>query len=225
VSVSASQPAQDLPRPRAVLFDWDNTLVDNWETVRSGVNAALASFGREPWSYDETRARLITSLRDNFPKLFGPEWPRAMDVFYATFKARHLETLKPLPGAAALLDGLGGRGLYLGVVSNKTGPILRTEATHLGWDRHFRRIVGATDAKVDKPAPDPVFMALDGSLIEAGPEVWLVGDAATDLECAYRAGCSAVLLRAAPPGPAEFGAYQPHLHVADCHDLAQVLGY
>lgn len=213
------------PRPRAILFDWDNTLVDNWETVRSGLNAALAAFGRDPWSHEETRRRLIVSLRDGFPKLFGADWQRAMDIFYATFQARHLETLKPLPGAAELIRALVRQGFYLGVVSNKTGPILRREAQHLGWDRHFGQIVGATDAPVDKPAPDPVFMALAGSAIAAGPEVWLVGDAATDLECAHRAGCVAVLVRETPPGEGEFGAFAPDFHVANCHDLAQVLGY
>ncbi|MBM3573113.1 MAG: HAD family hydrolase [Alphaproteobacteria bacterium] len=213
-----------LAPPRAILFDWDNTLVDNWETVRTGLNAALAAFGQPPWSHEETRARLITSLRDNFPKLFGPDWRRAMDIFYVTFKARHLETLTPLPGAADLLEGLAGLGIYLGVVSNKTGPILRQEVAHLGWDKHFTKIVGATDAAVDKPAPDPVFLALDGSAIAAGPDVWMVGDAATDLECAHRAGCVAVLVRDLPPAPAEFGAYSPQLHVANCRGLAQMLG-
>jgi phosphoglycolate phosphatase len=220
-------PAEARPemRPRAILFDWDNTLVDNWETVRSGINAALAAFGREPWTYAETRQRLIVSLRDGFPALFGAEWKRAMDIFYDTFKARHLETLKPLPGAAELLGALDRAGIYLGVVSNKTGPILRREAEHLGWNRHFCQIVGATDAAVDKPAPDPVFMALAGSSISASPEVWLVGDAATDLECAHRAGCRPVLVREAPPGEGEFGAFAPAIHVANCHDLAQMLGY
>ncbi|MSP88998.1 MAG: HAD family hydrolase [Alphaproteobacteria bacterium] len=212
-------------RPRAILFDWDNTLVDNWESVRNGINAALTAFGREPWSYEESRKRLIVSLRDGFPILFGADWKRAMEIFYEAFNARHLETLKPLPGAAELLCALDGGGIYLGVVSNKTGPILRREAKHLGWNRHFGQIVGATDASVDKPAPDPVFMALAGSSIAAGPEVWLVGDAATDLECAHRAGCRPVLVRETPPGEGEFGVFAPALHVVNCHDLAHILGY
>ena len=32
--------------PRAVLFDWDNTLVDNWATITEALNAARAAGGR-----------------------------------------------------------------------------------------------------------------------------------------------------------------------------------
>ena len=27
-----------LPRPRAILFDWDNTLVDSWVTIHEALN-------------------------------------------------------------------------------------------------------------------------------------------------------------------------------------------
>ena len=37
-----------LPRPRAILFDWDNTLVDNWETIRLALNTALTAIIKDP---------------------------------------------------------------------------------------------------------------------------------------------------------------------------------
>ncbi len=85
------------------------------------------------------------------------------------------------------------------MVCNKTGEYLRREVAHLGWDRYFRQVVGANDCARDKPAPDPVYRALEGSGIAAGPEVWFVGDTATDIECARNAGCVPVLLREIAP--------------------------
>src|SRR5690606_5838063 len=100
--------------------------------------------------------------RDAFPVMFGERWEEARQIFFRAFEEVHLRELRALPGAAELLQHASDSGIFLGVVSNKTGPYLRLEAEHLGWNRHFHRVVGATDAPRDKPAPDPVHMALDG---------------------------------------------------------------
>lgn len=119
--------------PRAVLYDWDNTLVDNWGTVRAALNHALVTFGHPAWTEDEARERIKQSLRDSFPRIFGERWTDARDLFYAYFEAHHLEHLRPLPGAESLLRGFAERGIYQAVVSNKTGRFLRAEADALGW--------------------------------------------------------------------------------------------
>ena len=47
----------------------------------------------------------------------------------------------------------------------------------------------------DKPAVAPVEMALAGSGVARGPDVWFVGDTDIDMTCAVNAGCYTVLLR------------------------------
>ena len=76
---------------------------------------------------------------------------------------------------------------------------MRRRREHLGWDRYFGRMVGAGDAARDKPADDPVALALDGSGIRPGDDVWFVGDTDIDIDCAHNAGCIPVLLGAADP--------------------------
>lgn len=183
-----------LPPPRAILFDWDNTLVDTWGTISLALNAALTAMGHPNWSEQETRLRARASLREAFPRMFGERWTEARDIFYATYRASHLETLRALPEAERVTMSLAGQGLFLGVVSNKTGPLLRAEAAKLGWDRHFGRLVGAGDAKIDKPAPDPVYLATEKLAITNYNSVWFVGDAAIDVECARHAGCISIIV-------------------------------
>lgn len=213
-----------LPRPRAVIFDWDNTLIDSWHAIQDAQNHTLSAFGLQPWSLEETRQRVRGSMRDAFPALFGARWREAGEVFYRRFSERHMETLQPLPGAEEMLQSLATRGLYLAVCSNKKGDYLRQEAEHLGWTGFFARIVGAFDAAHDKPAPDPVLLALNGSGIDPGPEVWFAGDADIDLECAVNAGCVPVLVRDHPPVDGEFAPHQPAVHVDGCMTLSKVLG-
>ena len=212
-----------LTRPRAILFDWDNTLIDSWGAIQDAQNHTLVAFGLEPWTLEETMVRVRGSMRDSYPQLFGERWLEAGEVFYRRFEERHMENLMPLTGAEEMLAALFGAGIYLGVVSNKKGDYLRAEAARLGWERYFGRIIGAFDAERDKPATDPVVLALAGSGIEPGPDVWFAGDACIDLDCATRAGCVPVLVRPVPPLDGEFAAFPPALHVSGCMTLCKVI--
>lgn len=182
------------PKPSAIIFDWDNTLVDSWPAIHAAVNRTLVAMGHEPWSLPEAKRRIARSLRDSFPQLFGDRWEEARDIYYRSFLEVHLDTLRPMDGALELLEELRTRGTYLAIVSNKTGKYLRLEAERLGWNAYFRTLVGATDAARDKPAVEPVDMALAGSGIKRDTNVWFVGDGAVDLECARNAGLSGFLI-------------------------------
>ena len=186
-------------RPRAVLFDWDNTLVVSWEIIHESLRLTFEDLGREPWTFDQTKAWVRRSMRDSFPDLFGTDAVKAERLFYRHYRANHLSRLTPLSDAEATLEALHRNGLPLGVVSSKQGDLVRGEAAHLGWTGYFARIVGAEDGPVDKPAPEVMAMALEGTGITAGPDVWYVGDTGIDVTCARNAGCTAVIVSADPP--------------------------
>jgi phosphoglycolate phosphatase len=213
-------------RPTALLFDWDNTLVDTWATIHEALNVMLPQLGHEPWPLAETRQRVRQSLRDTFPALFGARWEEARKLYLEAFEAIHIERLRPLPGAEALIVALHEEGHYLALVSNKTGTLLRKEVEALGWTRYFARVVGAGDAERDKPHRAPVDLALTGAAPAAMAAVWFVGDTEIDMECAVNAGCVPVLVHAEAPDLAPDGAFHrapPALHFPDCTSLARAI--
>ena len=211
-----------LPRPRALLFDWDSTLADNWGAIHAAMNTTLTALGRDPWTVQQCRTRVKSSLRDTFPRLFAAQADFALTTYLMAYERIHLEHLTAMPAAGSMLDTAQDLGLYLGIVSNKTGPNLRQEVEHLGWSPRFRKIVGATDAALDKPAPDPVHLALDRSGIAAGPDVWFIGDTDIDMLCARNSGCTGVLLNLEAPS-VEIAAADPAHHVRDCAGFARLL--
>jgi phosphoglycolate phosphatase len=209
-------------RPRAILFDWDNTLVESWGVIHEAMNLTLNAMGYGNWTREETEKRVRASLRDSFPIMFGDKWREAEQVFYGSFSAIHLKHLRALPGADEMLAHLSQvERIYLGVVSNKRGEYLRREADHLGWTGYFRALAGAGDAARDKPAIEHVQLAL-GELA-GGADIWLVGDADIDLKCAHNAGCTPVLMRPAAPADGEFSGHEPALYFPDCAGLLAYL--
>lgn len=213
---------EGITAPRAILFDWDNTLVDTWGTIHEALNFVMMAMKKPPWSLAETKEKVRLSLRESFPLHFGHRWQEARAIYLEKFAAIHLERLTPLCGREAMLQGLRAQGLYLGVVSNKTGDLLRREVERLGWTGLFGRIVGAGDCPADKPACDPVLLALEASGVAAGDEVWFVGDTAVDMECAANSGCVPILL-GDPPGADEFVRFAPRFSFADEQSLCRAL--
>ncbi len=198
----------DLPKPRAVIFDWDDTLVDNWDTAVKSLNAALVAMGMEPWSEEEARRRSGPSARDLFTALFGDRWQEADKVFYDTFTQLVMTNLHIHENAEDILKLLTDHDIYLAVVSNKRGPLLRKEVGYACFTQYFNSVVGAGDAESDKPHAAPVLLALRDSGIEPGPDVWFIGDSHTDMQCALNAGCTPVLIETKPP-PEDLLAQNP----------------
>ena len=208
-----------MKRPAAVIFDWDNTLIDAWPCILDCYNLTFRHFNMPEWSLEQGKQNIARSLRDSFPSMFGDRWQEAREVYYKSFEQVHLERLVPFTHTESMLQKLVDQGVYLGVVSNKLGKFLRSEAQHLGWERYFGALLGATDAIRDKPDPAPVLMALAPSGLKPSSKVWFVGDSAIDLQCAHQSGCTAVLLRTESPEDNEFKDFPPNVHVEDALKL------
>ena len=208
--------------PTAILFDWDNTLANGWAAIHAGLNVAFRDFSLPEWTMEDVLANTRRSLAESFPEIFGDDWHRARDLFYAAVREKHLDVLRPMPGTAPMLR-VAVTVAPLAIVSNKQGAMLRDEVAHLRWDGFFRAALGAGDARADKPNPAPLLMALHACAVPASLAAWYVGDTALDMQAARAAGLTAVLLGdAAHDGG--IAACNPDLHFADAPALAAHLG-
>lgn len=113
---------------------------------------------------------------------------------YAT-KA-YAEDVKPLPGAAQLLQRLDDQGVKLALVSNGPHDMQMAALQALGFARHFRVVLisGDRDVAARKPAPRIFSLACAG--LQTVPQVTLmVGDTlGADIVGAVDYGLKAVLV-------------------------------
>ena len=49
------QAFQNLRKPDAIIYDWDNTLVDTWPLIKNAINQTMRSLNREEWSLEKVR--------------------------------------------------------------------------------------------------------------------------------------------------------------------------
>ncbi len=212
-----------LPKPSALLFDWDNTLVDTWPVIFASFNKALEATGRSPWDDSYARAQIHRSAREMFPIIFGADAAKAEQVYYDSFQSLHLQALQAMPDALELLEAGKACGIPMAVVSNKRRAFLHKEIQHMGWQAYFQAIISAGDVELDKPHPLPAQYCIKQLGLVVSPDVWFIGDTITDMMCAHNCGISAILINALPIMDDDFSRYPPDIHVKKCFELTEIL--
>ncbi len=213
-----------LQKPKAILFDWDNTLANTWPVIHAALSDTLSMMGHAPWPIEKTKNTIHRSMRDYFPELFGADWEKAGTFYQQSYRRFRTEMLEPLPEAGTLLELLlKDHSIYVAVVSNKIGTSLREEISHLSWGHYFSKAIGAQDADDDKPAVAPVRLALEGSGVVSGRDVWFIGDSVSDMECAHNAGCVPVFFGDGNPLDMKYQHCPPATHVKNHRELIGLL--
>ncbi len=181
--------------PEAVLLDWDGTLVDSYDFLKSAHNYVRHKHGYEIWDDETFKQVMRRSTREAFADLYGEQAEQIKDSLITYVDENYIHSLMIMDGAEDLLKTLKNSGLRAGVVSNKRHERLENDIRHLGWDKYIDVVVGAGAARLDKPAPDPILLALEKIRIAPSlVNVWYAGDTATDMESAQAAGVTKILL-------------------------------
>ena len=207
-------------RLRAVLFDWDGTLVDSADLSFRCYVAVFTRFG-VPFDRD-AYARTYSPDWYSTYRLLGLEeacWPEADRLWrehYAGTGA-HL-----LAGAQAALERLSAAGCLLGIVSS--GERERGDREHraLGLGALFATLVCGGDTERRKPDPQPLQVALEHMGL-APEEAAYVGDSPEDIRMAHAAGVYAVGIPGGFPNQDALRRSAPELWAEDLAEAAERL--
>lgn len=204
-------------KPSAIIFDWDNTLVDAWAILHGAMNCTLEHMGQASWSLDEAKVNIQKSLKDSFPELFQERWEEAKDVFYASYEALHKDYVKPLPYVEMALERFSEMKLPLAVFSNKRGDLLRAEVAALGWEQFFQGVYGAGDFPEDKPSPIGVqhILAELKQDMSQQSQAFFVGDSPIDVECALNSSLYPIFIEGSAEEEGRFFSGQHYFRVFD----------
>lgn len=213
-----------LPKPKAVLFDWDGVILDNEGAIYESLFETFDHFGVPRPSTRELTERFGLSARDNFPAYFGEKSEEVYRYYYAKHCAKPFDPKQIFSYAKEFLEVLNTANIFCAVVSNKHGDLLRKEVESSGFSPYFKKVVGSRDAPRDKPHPDPVYFALSETEINPTQStVWFIGDRVTDMECAHKTNCIPIEANFTPSKIDADAPYQPVLKIQTFSALINIL--
>jgi len=203
--------------PKAVLFDWDNTLVDTKENTLLALNAVYHAFDQPPMTMDDFSEKPSLSIRDFISAMVPQEhWVQAEKIFFK--HVGQLSDVVHLPHADILAKWLHTMRIPTGIVSNKGGDRLRQEIKLLDLSHVFDCAIGSGDTHADKPSSIPLLHALTSKDLNPSEDIWFVGDSVVDMICAHAAGCTPVSV-----APQADSFAHPKIRAKNCEGLLHIL--
>jgi pyrophosphatase PpaX len=173
-----------------VLFDFDGTVVDSGAIILASFRHATKTVLERDLSDSELLAAVGTPLREQM-RLLDPERADELVDAYRQHNEPLHDGLEAFDGILDVLGQLRRGGRRLGIVTAKRAATVDLAFAVLPLRDYFDVVVTADDVARHKPAPDPLFVALDR--LEASPEeTAYVGDAPFDVAAAKAAGVYAV---------------------------------
>jgi HAD superfamily hydrolase (TIGR01509 family) len=168
-----------------VIFDVDGTLLDTnylhiaawWEAFRERCHDLRCA--------DIHRA-LGMGSSDLVERVLGEPDSSVIEA-HSRYFGPYLGRMRPLPGAADLLEATARLGLSVVLATSAKDEEIDHMLDALGARGSIRTVVSSGDVKQAKPAPDIVVKALRESATEPGRAV-MVGDAVWDMIAARRSG-------------------------------------
>ncbi len=205
-----------------VVFDLMGTLIVDDGVVARAYDRALVQAGlvRETPTFDDA-VRLIDELRGRptlvvLTEVLGD--PVVAEEATWAFDDSILDDvpdLRPIDGAAGVLETLGRSGILVAVTTSFTPEVRRAVLTALGWSDTFAAALSAHGIRRGHPAPDLLLEAILELRIDSVGQVAIVGDTAADLEAGNRAGAGLVIGVRSGRAPIESLLAAPHTHLVD----------
>jgi phosphoglycolate phosphatase-like HAD superfamily hydrolase len=173
---------------RAVIFDWDGTLVDTLPAILQANVEVLREYGVR---FDEAvyRSAYVPDWRHMYRRLGVPE--AALGAAGARWLELYLGAggLAPFDGIGEALQALSRAGHRMGLVTAGDRAVVEDQLTRFGLAKLLPLRVCGDDALPPKPDPEPLRHAL--SALDAGgfaERAIYVGDAPDDMRMARAAG-------------------------------------
>jgi HAD superfamily hydrolase (TIGR01509 family) len=209
----------DQTKLRAVLFDWDGTLIDSFHADSQSYLAMFAAMGVD-WGLKELEQHYSPDWYAVYraAEIPNERWDEA-DTLWRVHYAKHQSKL--MPGARRVLAQIARRW-KLGLVTSGDRDRVTRQLRAFRLTRTFGICVCGGDTKEKKPHPAPLLKALECMKVRAEEAVY-VGDTPQDVEMARAAGVRAIAVLGPFPTEAGLRAARPEFLLEKLGELPGLL--
>jgi pyrophosphatase PpaX len=177
---------------KAVLFDFDGTLVDSLEAVRKFVNDVLGMYGYKAIDLEDFEKNYFSiPLKEIFKKRVPNVTQKELDgMLKYSFKG-YEKYIKLHDGAIELLERLSKKYI-LGIVTSRRTFSLELTLDEFKMHKYFKLLMPRESYENPKPHPESLLKALDKFKLKPEEAVY-VGDNETDVKFAKAAGTKIII--------------------------------
>lgn len=200
---------------RHVVWDWNGTLVDDFEVIVSATNAACSQVVGRSVSAAEYRAHFTRPVHKFYERLLGrPVTPDEWDDMNAAFHRSYLElraSCALAPDADAALTAVTASGRTQSLLSLWTHEELVKVVAEVGLAEHFLRLDGmrglSDGGPKDRHLRDHLERMADDLGRDLDPkQILLIGDSLDDAAAAAAVGARCVLVEGGSHDAADLAA-------------------
>lgn len=197
----------------AVLFDLDGTLVDSEPIWFAVLRSVVAEFGGD--LPEHAHAALHGSDRPTTTRVLRERFGLAGDTeaFWARVVVRleaDLAHVRPMPNAAAWVEGVAAAGRPRAVVSNSPRAMVDASLAPQPWARHLDVRFAIEDVPRGKPHPDGYLLAAE-RLGVAPARCLVIEDSLAGARAARAAGAVCLFVTNGLVDPEAARALTPHV--------------
>ena len=216
---------------KAVLFDFDGTLIDTNEfIINSWREVSKAVFGEMRFDIKYLASYFGTPLESAIEqtiKDYGIEGHSVEEIcgIYRGYQRNHLDQFGvPFKGIPELLKALKDRGIKTGIVTSRTRQTTIDAMKRNGLDEFIDVYIAEEDTNIHKPLPEPCLICCERLGVEP-KDALMVGDSRWDVACGNNAGCGSALVKWSFAQKAEGleGAEKPDYVIEKAEDILELV--
>ncbi|WP_097461091.1 HAD family hydrolase [Mangrovitalea sediminis] len=209
---------------RAVIFDWDGTLVDSLDHIAGSLRRAALEIGfpaRTEAAYRNIIGLgIVEALDELYPGITRQDMKALREAYSRHFFSETTAPSSLFEGIPELLVGLRRAGRQLAVATGKSRRGLDRALNSSGLGPHFE-ITRCADETLSKP--DPLMLKEILAYFRLEPsEAVMIGDTVYDLDMAQRIGMPSIGVTWGVHEANDFASFEPRA-IVDTVDALQGL--
>ncbi len=211
---------------KAVIFDWDGTIVDSIEHIANSLHQAATELGFPALEQSAYRniigLGMVDALKTLYPALDSGEIDAIREAYGRYFFSKEATPQQIFTGMTEVLTDLRSAGQGRAVATGKSRRGLDSALRTSGLQPHFdvTRCADETRSK-----PDPAMLEEILRFYDLAPhQAVMIGDTTYDMEMAQRIGMPAIGVRWGVHDDEALGRFEPRAIVGSVAELRRALG-
>lgn len=210
---------------KAILFDFDGTLVDSAPGIVKTMQQTFLRMGVAVPSDDDMRATIglpLDKALQMLAALSDDDTRTATRTYRNIFHTYEVSHIMNFPHVVSTLRKIQSLGIRMAIATSRESTSLKLITDRRGLSSFFETAITGADGYKPKPAPDMVLALLERMNIRSD-ETLVVGDTTFDINMGNAAGCRTVAVTYGYHSKEQLKSAKPTFTIDSLEELIEII--